>query len=119
MKGLYLVCLFLFLFSFACKRDPIPAGAIDRNTFVNVLTDVHLAEGMYAERYRIKLDSLSAKSNYLSALKKHGVTEEEMVITTLYYSRHPREYDKIFSEVLSKISILIEENNATVSKIEK
>lgn len=119
MKLTNLLLILFLLISYSCKRDPIPKGAIDKKTFINVLTDVHLAEGMYAERHRLKLDSLSAKSNYLSALKKYGVTEEEMVITTLYYSRHPREYDKIFSEVLSKISILIEENNASAPSIVK
>jgi hypothetical protein len=105
--GLLAVTLILL----SCKRDPLPEGAVDRKTFINVLTDIHLAEGMYSERHRLKLDSLESKSAYMSALKKYNVSEEQMLATTLYYSRHPREYDKVFTEVLSKISVLIEENS--------
>ena len=114
MKVKYLtVLLAIILLFLGCKRDPLPEGALDRKTFINVLTDIHIAEGMYSERHRLKLDSLESKSAYMSALKKYNVTEEEMLTTTLYYSRHPREYDKVFSEVLSKVSVLIEENSQT------
>ncbi|MBP7508974.1 MAG: DUF4296 domain-containing protein [Prolixibacteraceae bacterium] len=114
MRAKYLIGLLVIIFTFlSCKRDPLPEGAIDRKTFINVLTDIHLAEGMYSERHRLKLDSLESASTYISALKKYNVTEEAMLATTLYYSRHPREYDKVFTEVLSKISVLIEENSQT------
>ncbi len=114
MKVKYLAGLFVIILLFqGCKRDPLPEGALDRKTFINVLTDIHIAEGMYSERHRLKLDSLESKSAYLSALKKYNATEEEMLATTLYYSRHPREYDKVFTEVLSKVSVLIEENSQT------
>jgi len=92
-----------------CLRDPKPYNAIDRNTFIDILADVHIAESMYLERTKIKLDTLQSKPLYLSVLKKYNVTEDKMLKMTLYYSRNPKEYDKIFTEVLSKISIMTEE----------
>ena len=74
-----------------------------------MMVDIHIAEGMYQERGRINIDSLQSKSIYLSVLKKYKVSEEEMLTTTLYYSRHPKEYDKIFTEVLSKMTVMTEE----------
>jgi hypothetical protein len=103
--------LIIILVIAGCKRDPKPSNAIDRKTFINVLVDVHIAEGMYLERQQIHLDSLQSKSIYLSVLKKYNVSEERMLATTLYYSRHTKEYDKIFTEVLSKISSMTEELN--------
>lgn len=105
---------FILLFAFAlsllaCKRDPVPRDAIDREQFVAILIDVHLSEAIYRDRTRIKLDSITSPELYLAVLEKHGVSEKEMLTTTLYYSRNQKEYDKIFGEVLSGISLLMEE----------
>ena len=101
--------LIILLVVFGCKQDPIPANAINRKTFINILVDIHIGEGMFQEKGRIKLDSLQSKSVYLSVLKKYNVSEGRMIITTLYYSRNPKEYDKIYTEVLSKITVMIDE----------
>jgi len=74
-----------------------------------MMVDIHLAEGMYQEKGRINIDSLQSKSLYLSVLKKYNVSEEKMMATTLYYSRNTKEYDKIFTEVLSKMTVMIDE----------
>lgn len=105
---------FILLFAFAmsllsCRRDPVPRDAIDREQFVAILVDVHLSEAIYRDRSRIKLDSITSPELYLAVLEKHGVSEEQMLTTTLYYSRNQKEYDKIFGDVLSEISLLMEE----------
>jgi hypothetical protein len=104
--SIFLISLLLIA---GCMRDPKPSNVIDRKTFIDMLVDIHLAEGIYLERERIKLDSLESKSLYLSVLKKYSISEDRMVATTLYYSRHTKEYDKIFTEVLSKITAMTEE----------
>lgn len=106
-KFIYLV-LAIVLFV-ACKRDPLPKDAIKTEKYINILVDVHIAEGLYTERNRIKIDSLESGALYLSVLEKYGVTEEEMLHTTMYYSRNQKEYKKIFTEVLDQISIKLEE----------
>ena len=118
MKYFCSILLIVILFT-ACKRDPLPSNALSEKTFINVLVDVHLAEAMFQERTRLGMDSLQSRSVYLSALKKNGVTEEDMLATTLYYSRHPRDYDKIFTEVLSQISVMMEEGNPKELKDKK
>ncbi|MDA3928291.1 MAG: DUF4296 domain-containing protein [Prolixibacteraceae bacterium] len=104
-----LVLLSILLLIFSCKRDPIPHDAIPRDKYVDVLVDVHIAEGMYNDRVRLKIDSVESTSLYMSVLEKHKVTEEEMLSTSLYYSRKQREYTKIYNDVLDKISMLIED----------
>jgi len=109
MKARTILISIIILILVGCKRDPLPRKAIDDEKFIAILVDIHLAEALYQERTRIDIDSLKSESLYYSVLKKHKIPEEQMVATTLYYSRHPREYDKIFTEVLSRISARMEE----------
>lgn len=89
-------------------RDPKPIHTLSKEKFIKVLTDVHIGEAMFLERGRIHLDSIQSKSVYLAVLRKYDVTEKEMVETMVYYSRHPREYDKIYTEVISRIQAMNE-----------
>jgi hypothetical protein len=109
----YLIVILVLLSVLAgCKRDPMPRNAIKKEMFITILVDIHLAEAISNDKYRFKMDSLSSEGLYISVLKKHKVTEEQMKTTTLYYTRHPRDFDKLYSEVLSRISQMIEENES-------
>jgi len=109
--------LTILIFASGCLRDPKPKDTLKKEKFIQVLTDIHIAEAMFQERKRIDLDSLQSKSIYLSVLEKYNVTEEKMLATTLYYSRHPREYDKIYTEVVSRMGRITEEmQEATPTK---
>lgn len=109
MKQIIYMLLFGLVLIVGCKRDPVPKDAIKTDKYIDILVDVHIAEALYAERTKIKIDSLQSGPLYLSVLEKHGVTEEEMLHTTMYYSRNQKEYKKIFTEVLDKLSIRLEE----------
>ena len=121
MKQTLLLFLLILSVFTACRRDPLPKGALKKEAFINVLVDVHIAEALYDDRNRYKLDTLNSRSLYLSVLEKHKVTEEQMVTTTLYYSRNPKEYDKLFSEVDNRIIALTEgdasEKETTIKKL--
>ena len=93
----------------SCFRDPKPRNTLSREKFIEVLADIHIAEAVTQDRYRFGLDSLQSKDAYFSVLKKHKIEEQEMVNTTLYYSRHPREFDKIYTEVISRMERMSEE----------
>ena len=93
----------------SCFRDPKPRNTLSREKFIEVLADIHIAEAVTQDRYRFGLDSLQSKDAYLLVLKKHKIEEQEMVNTTLYYSRHPREFDKIYTEVISRMERMSEE----------
>ncbi len=110
LKYCLLVSIVLTALS-GCKRDPLPKDALQRDKFIEVLIDVHLAEALYTDRYRFKMDSLRSEPLYKAVLEKHGVSEDQLNKTILYYTRHPRDYDKIYSEVLSQISQKLEESD--------
>jgi len=109
------ICLVVILFVHmlaSCQRDPKPENAIERDQFVEVLVDVHIAQALYNDRLRINIDSVESEPLYMSVLEKHGVTEDAMAATTKYYTRNPRKYDKVYTEVLSQISLKLEEGKA-------
>jgi hypothetical protein len=95
----------------SCKRDPMPRNALEKEKFIEVMIDVHLAEAIYNERQRLQMDTLFSDALYRSVLEKHKVNAKDLEATILYYSRHPKEYDKIFNEMLSRISEQTEELN--------
>ena len=120
MNKIILFVALLLMMLVSCKRDPIPGDAISREKYVDILVDVHIAESMYTNRNMLKMDTLKSNELYLAVLKKHKVTEEEMLTTSLYYSRNQKEYDKIYADVLSKISLLIEDiGDPNEKKIDK
>ena len=109
MQKIILLVSVILILLVSCKRDPIPRDAIPRKKYVDILVDVHLAEGIYKKRKVLRIDSIQSSELYLAVLDKYHVTEKQMLTTSLYYSRNQKEYDKIYSDVLSKISLLMEE----------
>lgn len=101
--------LLTILATTACRHDPFPSNAVPETKFIDIMVDVHIAEAIYRDRFRQKNDSLQSVPLYLSVLEKHGVNEEQIAKTTAYYTRHPKEYDKVYAEIISKISLMIEE----------
>lgn len=121
-KIAFFILIAATLFTVSCKRDPLPKDAIKKSKFIDVMVDVHLAESLIDSKTSHKMDSLDSRSLYLTVLKKHKVTEEQMVTTTLYYSRNPKEYDKVYVEILAKLNAMMEEkptaNAPTTQKLE-
>lgn len=111
MNRIVLVAILIIVFV-GCKRDPFPKDGIKREKYIDVLVDVHIAESMFNDRKRFKIDSIESEALYMSVLEEHNVTSEQMLTTALYYSRNQKEYTKVWTDVLDKISILIEDQHA-------
>ena len=104
-----LVIIMVLVLGFSnCKRDPRPKDALSEKKFIEVLVDIHIAEGIYdARTYLTNGRYLKSNDLYMDALKKNNVTNEEFITTNLYYSRNPKQFDHVYDKV---ISILKEKN---------
>lgn len=103
---LAIIALLLVGFS-NCKRDPKPKGALSEKQFIEVLVDIHIAEGIFNSRtYVPNGKDLTTNDLYQAVLKKHGITNDEFILTDTYYSRNPKKFDHVYDKVLSKLKEL-------------
>jgi hypothetical protein len=72
--------------------------------FVNVLVDVHLADGIAVENMSHAHEQLlDSASLYGSVFKKYGVTRAMFDSTMSFYSEHPEDFQKIYNKVTAKL----------------
>ncbi|MFW5752266.1 MAG: DUF4296 domain-containing protein [bacterium] len=115
----------MLLFSCSGEKEINKKYLIPREDFIHVLTDIHLADAMfisYEVKQKFKLsDSISY---YGPILDEYGYTKQQLDSTLVYYSEHPGDYDKVYDEVLNKLSRLegdiknIEEEKARKLKLQ-
>ncbi len=81
--------------------------------FVNVLVDVHLADGIAVENMSSgKGALLDSASLYGSVFKKYGVTRTIFDSTMSYYSEHPDDFQKVYNKVTARLKRMEDELNA-------
>lgn len=94
--------LLLLVISCGGKKHIIP-----QNKFVDVLVDIHLADGMaiksvgYTSTY-----TLDSASLYEAVFSKHGVNRALFDSTMSYYSHRPDDFNKLYNKVLARIKIM-------------
>ena len=78
---------------------------------VRMLTDVHLAKAM-EQNYHFKKDSLQLSSTdlYYSVLAKYGVPDSVFTRSVIYYSSNPKQYEKMYNDVINALKELEQEN---------
>jgi hypothetical protein len=108
-----LLLLILVLVAPACKKkDSISGKAfIEREVLVDVLVDVHLADGVTNDRKfnrKYDADSIDVLS---PILEKHKVSREMFDTTLVVYSQHPELFDQVYNEVLIKLNVMLDEND--------
>ena len=84
---------------------------VQPEVLVDVLVDIHLMDAITNDRKfhrRYEGDSIDLLSPILD---KYGITQR-MFDTTMYeYSRYPDLLDQIYSEVLIKLNVMLDEND--------
>lgn len=112
LHTLFLFAAVLIVFS-ACQKKKSISGDefIEREVLVNVLADIHLADGLSNDRKfhrRYDVDSIDILS---PILEKYQVSHQ-MFDTTMYvYTRHPDLLDQVYSDVLIKLNVMLDEIN--------
>jgi hypothetical protein len=86
-------------------ESKIPPDALDRNTMIDLLTDIHLIEGILSQK-QIKgvLAFELAEIYYDSLFVKYAIQKAQLDSSIAYYSRNPEVYEKIYTEVITNLS---------------
>jgi len=114
----------IFPFIAGCNSGPnfaepeAPAEVITRDTFLQVLTEVHLIEGVLKQRFfRNDDEDLRIQSHYAELFERWGVTEARYTETYAWWYQRPEALDGLLEEVAENLTQLerqlVEEENAT------
>ncbi len=103
----YLVFYICLTFFFSCSKIVDNKGIINEQKFIEVLTDIHLADALImAKGYRISFDSVEINGMYNSVFEKHNITQLNFKNTVQYYAKNSQKYSDIYDKVLENISKL-------------
>ncbi len=109
---LLLLCT-LMMTGTACKKHKSITGKefIEREVFVDILVDIHLADGVTNDRKfnrKFDADSIDVLS---PILEKHQVTREMFDTTLVVYSQNPALFDQVYNDVLIKLNLMLDEKD--------
>ncbi|HET7734121.1 MAG TPA: DUF4296 domain-containing protein [Paludibacter sp.] len=94
---------FILLFA-ACNARP--KGVLNQSDMINVLTDLHKLDGSMAAK-GIPYDQFDKKNEYyISVLSQYGITQAEFDSSLVWYSRNPKNFDKIYDKVIDRLTDL-------------
>lgn len=103
---LYIVLIPCVLMMFSsCHRSALPPGVLPENQMVDLLTDVYIMEGYYADETMYHFDSMIVEINesYDELFDKYGITRAQFDSNMSYYSHNPAELELINQQVLSRL----------------
>ena len=108
LLGLMLVTLV------GCSKKTEISGKefVPRENLVDMLVDLHLVDGITNDRkfYRAYEDVDSV--DLLGPILEKYQVSQQMFDTTMYeYSRYPEIFDQVYNDVLTKLNIMLDEND--------
>jgi len=123
-RKLPLLLLLLLIILPGClnKKELSGKAFVPQEELVDVLVDIHLVDGITNDRKFYRRYSLVDSVDVLGPiLEKHHITLQKFDTTMYAYSRHPELLDKVYSEVLRKLNIMMDEidREEEVSKAEE
>ena len=112
MKRFQFIVL-LLVFVVASCDDPVvpkPENLIKESQMIDMLVDIHLAEATYNKfRYDTIMRDNSSVNFYYSVLDKYHVQDSLFEQSFIYYASVPKNFDKMYRKVTSKLSEMEQE----------
>lgn len=106
--------LLVFLFSCSAEKPKKPEDIWDEEVFTEALFQVQLTEAILRLGYRLRKDSIVHPDSIHSAtFKKIGHTKQEFEKNFDYYIQDPQRMEKIYEEVIVRLSEMEAEIKAT------
>lgn len=107
MKFSGFIFAFVVIAFISCDREVIekPRHLVKEKQMIKMLVDIHLAEATFN---RMQTDSIVRKSSsanfYYSVLEKYEVPDSVFERSLLYYASSPKNFEKLYREVMNKLS---------------
>ncbi|MFV0269465.1 MAG: DUF4296 domain-containing protein [Draconibacterium sp.] len=113
MMKRFLFIVLLLVFVAASCDDPVvpkPEHLIKESQMIDMLVDIHLAEATYNKfRYDTIMRDNSSVNFYYSVLDKYHVQDSLFEQSFIYYASVPKNFDKMYRKVTSKLSEMEQE----------
>lgn len=108
IKNILILISAIFILS-GCrsKTDRVkpPETVFNAEEMVDILVDIHLAEGVYKNRYKLELKKKQDPKDYHQwVLEKHGIENEKLEESLVFYGRYPEHYREIYEKVLNRLN---------------
>ena len=99
---------FIILFTIAitsCSNNKVPKYVIPPNDMVIIIVDIHLLDGLMSVR-EIQTDLVRQDTSDLYNLIfiKYGYERKDFDTSLYYYGKNINEYDRIYEDVLNKLT---------------
>ncbi|MDD2284493.1 MAG: DUF4296 domain-containing protein [Paludibacter sp.] len=94
-KGTNCLLFCILLFQFACSNRP--DEVMSRREMRSFLTDLHLLEGVFSSNGTI--DEREKAYYYNALFLKHGITKAEFDSSLAYYTKNPKMFERIYTDV--------------------
>ena len=103
MRKLWIIAMAILIL--ACSNNRLPKGILTEKKITPVLVEIHLAEGVYSQRYAQQITRENYPEDlYLSILKKFKLDRKIFEASVLYYGKHPDKYKPVYDEVLNRLN---------------
>ncbi len=101
--SLLAACMALFMaFVLTGCKPGIPGRYLQPDEMADILYDYHVAEGIVQTDYNSP-DSIAMRAYRVSILQNHGVTEADFDSSMVYYTRHTRELQQVYTKIADRL----------------
>ncbi len=119
VRSRYCLLLLMAILAVSCVHRRY-GEIIPPKKFVNVLVDIHLADGIAVENMsHAKGAKLDSASLYGSVFSKYDITRTIFDSTMSFYSEHPDDFQKVYNKVTAKLKLMENELNARQEEEDK
>ncbi len=112
IKTLLLVVAIVLLLS--CNKKQTSDFIIPRETFKDILIDIHLIDGYYASNNNILSFQTDSANFYTDILKEYGFNLTQFDSTYRYYTRNLKQFDILYEEVITELNKMQEQSRRLI-----